>query len=29
MTLYIIEVLTILIVIGTICFITEKYIIQK
>jgi len=29
MTLYIIEILTLIVVIGTICFLTEKYIIEK
>jgi len=29
MNLYIIEILTLIVVIGTICFLTEKYIIEK
>ena len=29
MTLYIIEILSLVVVIGTICFLTEKYIIEK
>ena len=29
MTLYMIEVLTILVVIGAVCFVTEKYVMEK